>query len=296
MNHPPLTVAKQPSPPSAFTLLEVLVAMAVLSMMMVFMFTLLDRAISTWEIGNRQMEAAQMARVGLNRMASDIEYAFAGVGIAPDLTGSGNFTNVAPFLSSNNPSPNVPGVQAGNLASSPGSDQIYFIGTSGDPTDDIFEKLGYLSAMVINPNGYSFAAGGKYYLFRRSAGDDFHLRNTSSSFPLGGQGAQFIPMVDNCVRMEIQYAATNTGSLTFSDTWASTTNLPAGILVTLVMIDSKAAAKITQMKGTTPLTIQEIDSITNLSVTPPSPEAAILRRGSTTLRRFIPFQNSGSIY
>jgi prepilin-type N-terminal cleavage/methylation domain-containing protein len=284
---------------AGFTLLEILVAVTVLSMMMVFMFTLLGHAISTWEIGNRRMEAAQMARVGLNRMASDLEYAFAGVAVAPNLSGSDSFTNISPIAAFNNASPSIPGVGAGNLASSPGSDQIYFIGTSGDPSNDVFQKLGYVCALVTNPDGYDFAAPLKYYLFRRSrggAGDDFHLRNTSTSLSLGGSGAQFVPLVDNCVRMELQYASTNSGSLAFSDTWTSTTSLPAGILVTLVMIDSKAATKISQSKGTSPLTAEEIDSITNFSLIPPTPEAAILRRGSATMRRFIPFHNSGSIY
>jgi hypothetical protein len=262
---------------------------------MVFMFSLLDRAITTWEIGNRRMEAAQMARVGLSRMASDLEYAFAGIGVAPNLSGAGNFTNVSPLLASNNPSSSrIPGQS--ELTSAPGSDQLFFIGTSGDQTDDIFQKLGYVCALVSDSTGYEFAAARKYYLFRRSGGSDFHLRQTNQLPDLDSNDPTYIPLVDNCVRMELQYASTNSGSLSFSDTWTSTTSLPAGVLVTLVMIDSKAAAKITQMKGTTPLTIQEIDSITNLSITPPTPEAAILRRGSATLRRFIPFQNSGSIY
>jgi type II secretory pathway pseudopilin PulG len=277
---------------SAFTLLEILVAVTVLSLMMVFMFALLDRAISTWEIGNRRMEAAQMARVGLNRIANDFEYAFAGIGVAPNLSGAGNFTNVSPFVAYNNPSTDVPGVLPRDLVPAPGSDQLFFIGTSGDIDEDVFKKLGYVCAFVRNPAGYDFAAGGKYYLFRRSGGSDFHLRQTTTPLPLTTQNFDYIPIVDNCVRLELQYASTNNGNLRFSDTWTSTTSLPAGVLVTLVLIDSKAAAKITKSRGTRrPLSAPEIDSITNLSMNPPSSDAALARRGSVTLRRFIPFQN-----
>jgi type II secretory pathway pseudopilin PulG len=274
----------------AFTILEILVAITILSVMMVFMFTLLDRSIAAWEIGNRRVEAAQATRIGLNRMASDFEYAFAGIGVAPNLPGNGTFTNVAPVLAVDNASASVPGTT--QISSAAGSDQIFFIGTSGNITQDVFEKLGYVCAVVTNPGGYDMAAPGKYYLFRRSGGPDFHLRQTNASFPLNQQNFNYVPIMDNCVRMTLQYASTNTGAFAFSDNWNSTTNLPAGVLVTLVMIDSRAANKISQSKKTTPLTSQEIESITNLTMQPPSPEAAVLRRGATTVRRFIPFQNS----
>ena len=46
----------------AFTLLEMMVAIAVLSLMMVFMFGILGQAISGWEAGGRRMESAQAAQ------------------------------------------------------------------------------------------------------------------------------------------------------------------------------------------------------------------------------------------
>ena len=80
---------------AAFTLLEVLVATAVLALMMAFLFNLLGSSAKLWEIGNKKMEAAQAARVGLNFMASDLKNAFAGN--MTSFTSTGNSTyNITP--------------------------------------------------------------------------------------------------------------------------------------------------------------------------------------------------------
>jgi uncharacterized protein (TIGR02599 family) len=71
---PPTSVLRH-SLVRGFSLLEVLVAMAVLSVMMVFLFNLVAQTMRAWEIGNKQVEATQVARIGLDVMAQNLQSA-----------------------------------------------------------------------------------------------------------------------------------------------------------------------------------------------------------------------------
>ncbi len=276
----------------AFSLLEILVAMAVLTMLMAFMFSLVGSTMRIWEQGNNQVEAAQAARIGLNRMAEDIQNAFA-ASAASSLPAGGTVTSVVPFLARPDAT-SAPGSWAGgNFTPAPGSDQIFGVRSTGN-ADDPFKEFGYLSVFAGAP--WENMRGQRYYLVQHSVSTtgaaDFFLRSPpppSTNWISGGKGHRF-PIIDNCLRLEILYPdPANWGNWT--NNWASQTNLPPGALVTVITIDSRTAERVAQLSGGAPLSGPDISSITNTNAPSPGLQT-VLRNGSVVMRRFIPFRNS----
>ena len=229
-----------------FSLLELLVAMAILSMLMTMMFSLLGGTISLWELGNKRIEAAQTARVGLNIIANDLRRAISDQQISYTTTG-GNKTSTIPFLAASN--------------------SLYGILATGK-TNQPFEEFGY--ACTNNAASNSVMMTNRYYLVRNysgtnsgtNSGSDFYSTNVVAGFE-GTFESQF-PIIENCIKLEFSYANTNSGAVVFANTWASQTNLPAGVLVSVWVLDSRAAEKFSS---------QSPDDLTNRAV---------------RMRRFIP--------
>ena len=247
-----------------FSLLELLVAMAILSMLMTMMFSLLGGTISLWELGNKRIEAAQTARVGLNIIANDLRRAISDQQISYTATG-GNKTSTIPFLAASN--------------------SLYGILATGK-TNQPFEEFGYACTNNAAPN--SVMMTNRYYLVRNysgtNSGSDFYSTNVAAGFE-GTFESQF-PIIENCIKLEFSYANTNSGAVVFTDTWSSQTNLPAGVLVSVWVVDSRTADKIAAINSTA-LSQTQIDSITNAV---PSTDAVgrLLQRGAVRMRRFIP--------
>jgi prepilin-type N-terminal cleavage/methylation domain-containing protein len=245
-----------------FSLLELLVAMAILSMLMTMMFSLLGGTISLWELGNKRIEAAQTARVGLNIIANDLRRAISDQQIS--YTTSGNVTtSVIPFwaVPANAPTKIDLG---GSATIAVGSQQLFGVLATGK-TNQPFEEFGYLCAYLSSDDGTNMA-GNKYYLVRKSstaANANFYLSgNVSTTF--ASDSDVLVPIIENCIKLEFSYADTNSGVVVFSDTWTSQTNLPAGVLVSVWVLDSRTAEKFSS---------QSPDDLTNRAV---------------RMRRFIP--------
>ncbi|MCX6975724.1 MAG: prepilin-type N-terminal cleavage/methylation domain-containing protein [Verrucomicrobia bacterium] len=226
-----------------FSLLELLVAMAILSMLMTMMFSLLGGTISLWELGNKRIEAAQTARVGLNIIANDLRRAISDQQISYTTTGNAT-TNTIPFVAT--------------------STTLYGVLATGK-TNQPFEEFGYTCTKNTDTN--SVMMTNRYYLVRSysgtNSGSDFYFRDTVSAAFAGNPGSQF-PIIENCVKLEFSYANTNSGNVVFENTWTSQTNLPAGILVSVWVLDSRTAEKFSD---------QTPDNLTNRAV---------------RMRRFIP--------
>ena len=291
-----------------FSLLELLVAMAILAMLMTMMFSLLGGTISLWEIGIRRIEAAQTARVGLNIIANDLRRAISDQQISYSASGNAT-TNTIPFWATNNATTVID--LAGSAVNAAGSGQLFGVLATGK-TNQPFEEFGYLCAYLGTDDGTNMA-GNKYYLARKSATGttkaNFYLRgNATTNF--AGDSDVLVPVIDNCVRMEFSYysanCSTTSGNATYSFTSAWTNNLfespsaavragnttiPSyeqlnGILVSVWVLDSKTADKIAAINPSA-LTSTQIDSITN--ATPSTdPVGRLLQRGSVRMRRFIP--------
>lgn len=279
-----------------FTLIEMLVAMAVLTMLMTFMFGLLGSTIRLWEQGNNQVEAAQATRIGLGRMTEDLRGAMAGVGVSVTPSGS-LLTNVVPFFASNNATIVPSGWSSASFACSAGSDQIFGIRGTGDSSDP-YGEFGFFSIFVSATNGVDPMRGSRYYLVRhvvRSANAsttcDFYLRSPGSSWISSASTGQRLPIIDNCIRIQFLYASNNGTGVTWAPTWSSQTNLPLGVLATVITIDSRTAERVAKLNNSTALTAAQIDAVTNSAPTT-DPVSLQLRQNGVVMRRFIPFPNS----
>ena len=147
-----------------FSLLELLVAMAILAMLMTMMFSLLGGTISLWDIGNKRIEAAQTARVGLNMMANDLRRAISDQQISYTSNGTA-ITNTVPFVATNNATTTID--LGGGAVNAAGSGQIFGVLATGK-TNQPFEEFGYLCAYLSSDDGTNMA-GKRYYLVRKSA-------------------------------------------------------------------------------------------------------------------------------
>jgi prepilin-type N-terminal cleavage/methylation domain-containing protein len=291
-------------PSAGFTLLEMLTAIAVLSLMMVFMFNIAGQSVRAWETGGRRMETAQAGRIGMNLLASELRYAFAGVATNSGTNATAVFSNFATFVATNG----LPGETSGSLAAVPGSQSLFFISPVGPHDADggvPFAEIGYLPMFITKRDGYQSMAGGSYSLVRHGFApgstnlnyQDFYGRAgpTTNLVTPGAEPNNRTPLVDNCVRFSLEFASTNggAGSISWTTNWTSQTNLPLGVLVTMLVLDSKSAAKLSQINGLNVLDAATIDKATNDTPLVQSDVAArILREGTTVLRRFVPLVNS----
>ncbi len=302
----------------AFTLLEMLVAMAVVGLMMTFMFNMVAQAIRTWEVGGRRMEGAQAARIGMNYLAQELQFAMAGLRTSrgPDVV------NIIPFLAVPNASV-IPG-DAGRttIAAPANSDQLFFVAPVGAWASDSnaprwlspFGEIGYMT-LFAKSTGVSTMIGQRYYLVRHggrvgaldnafppSANNstlrDFYYRGpNSNSFSTNWitnrtENYNKVPLVDNCYQLKLQYASTNnSGAIVWTTNWPNQTALPIGVLVTMRVLDAKSANRIAALRGDTNLTVQQLEALTNGQVSS-DPVVGILREGTTTLRRFVPLLQS----
>jgi prepilin-type N-terminal cleavage/methylation domain-containing protein len=295
----------KPSPAKrAFSLLEMLVAMAILSLMMVFLFNLVAQTMRAWEGGSKQVEAAQAARIGLEKMAQDLQFALGGSATAPPLTASATGkTNFIPFFSTNNAIQTL-GVPA-SLPLSPSSGQIFAVAPVAEEKNELYE-LGYMSIFVTaaqGGEGYNTMRGRRYFLLRHAVpgtnnaatgrGDFFYANTAPNNQWLtenvqaisDGNQPRRLPLIQNCYQLKFQYASNNNGVLSFSDQWTAGDRLPAGVSVTAKVMDEKTAARIASLRPNGLTAADVADGAT-------SDVARILREGTVEVHRFIPFINA----
>jgi prepilin-type N-terminal cleavage/methylation domain-containing protein len=295
--------------PAAFSLLEMLVAMAVLSIMMAFLFNLVAQTMRAWEGGSRQVEAAQAARLGLETMADDLQFAFGGSAVAPILTAGGaGKTNIVPFFSKNNATDSL-GVPA-ELPLAPSSGQIFAVAPLAS-ADNMFHEVGYMSVYVTRATtgeGYGSMRGRRYYLLRHAVhatnsgatgvGNFFYANALPPNQAAAGQwlseagDAVFnvlsgtrTPLIPNCYQLKLSYASNSGGVLSFSDQWTAADKLPAGVLITAKVMDEKTAARIASLQSNG-LTAADVADGSATTV------GRILREGTVEVHRFVPFVNA----
>jgi len=291
---------------SGFTLLEMLTALAMLALMMVFMFNIAGQSVRAWEVGGRRMEAAQTARIGMDLLASELRYAFAGFATNAGTNSSTVFTNYVPFVVTNG----LPGQAGSDFVPVPGSQSLFFVSSIGphEPQESVpFAEVGYLPTFVAKADGAYNMFGGTYALVRHGASpgrstkdyarfQDFYYRSAPNNTWVTTDSVTTTnrtPIVDNCIRLSLQFASNNSGTVNWTTNWTSPTNLPLGVLVSMVVIDSRSAAKLKQVNGLTVLDAATIDKATNTAVLGANDRAArILREGATVIRRFVPLVNS----
>jgi prepilin-type N-terminal cleavage/methylation domain-containing protein len=285
-------------PCRGFSLLEVLVAMAVLAIMMVFMFNLVAQSTVAWESGSRQIDAAQAARIGLDLMARDLQHA-----VAANMPGGTNNTtpNIAPFFFSGNPGA-IPGESASALKPPPNSAQLFAVAPLAleTATNAPFAEIGFMSVFSALPEGYDVLAGNRYYLLWHSPSlsttgepvSEIYYRKTVDPKWVGNApdtirgDANRMALIDNCYQMQVLFATNDaSGNLKFTPTWTSQESLPAGALITLKVMDRKTAARVAALR---PSGLTAGDVQTNST----TDAGRVLREGTVEVSRFVPFLNS----
>jgi hypothetical protein len=275
--------------------------------MMTFLFNLLGSSAKIWEIGNKKIEAAQAARVGLNIIANDLKNAFAGNMTSYSSNGS-TFYNIAPLIGVDSSNSAITGTLTGDASVALGSDQIFGVRLTSDSSNP-YEQFGYQCVYVTKTNGFDNMRDKRYYLVSQNNPDAFYFRNSSSNSSTwynNSASSQNYPIIDNCIRLKFSYygnqtslsdqiTANGTRSFTTNGTWSAnqtTAHLPLGVLVTISVLDSKTAEKIAAIKGVSALTSDEINN--GLTNPPPSNLSAaerLIAQGSVTMSRFIPFNS-----
>jgi len=269
-------------------------------MMLAFLFNLVGSSAKLWEAGNKKIEAAQAARIGLNFMAIDLKNAFSGNMTSYTSNGTA-INNIAPFMALGNNTTTAMGLEdsVGKGINANGSQQIAGVTlTNNSSIPD--NEFGYMAVFVNDPGGIDPMIGDRYYLVKKvdnvsSTGGDFYFRGNSTA-TWQNSSDDFYPIVDNCIRLKLEYygnSTSSTGTPGWTSTWAPTDRLPLGVLVTLSVLDSKTAIKVNALKNGTALSTVEITN--GLSSSPSatlSPVERLIAQGSVTMSRFIPFNSN----
>ena len=301
---------------SAFTLLEVLVATAVLALMMTFLFNLLGSSAKLWETGNKKIEAAQAARVGLNIIASDLQNAFAGKLVSYNSNGI-PFYNTAPFLGIDSSDSSKNSTLNASLKPAEGSDKLFGILLTNN-SSNAFDQFDYQCVFVDDNDGYLNMRAYRYFLVSQTRNDDFYFSSNNSTTPLSWPGATAgtpSPIIDNCIRLTFRYygnqtllseqtSSNGTRSFTSNGSWTTanttTAHPPLGVLVTITVLDSITAEKIAQLNASLndnkPLSEDDITSGINAALgldnaTTSNDIQRLISQGSETMSRFIPFNS-----
>ena len=280
-------------PKKGFTLVELLVATAILAMMVGLMFSMLSGSMLAFESGNKRIEAAQIARVGLNIIANDLRRAIADQQISYTSNGT-QITNTIPFLAVNTPTDTID--LGGEPVNAEGSQQLFGVLATGK-TNQPFEEFGYICAYLGTDDEAHNLAGKRYYLVRKSSTTteaNFYLQGNATTNFAGGSDA-FSPIVENCIRLELSYPQTNAAgdidtAFGFSKVWTSKSRLPAGVLVSIWVLDSKTATKLAAINSG-PLTALQIGRITN-TADPTDATERLLKQGTVRMQRFIPLNKN----
>ena len=282
-------------PKKGFTLVELLVATAILAMMVGLMFSMLSGSMLAFESGNKRIEAAQIARVGLNIIANDLRRAIADQQISYTSNGT-QITNTIPFLAEDDPAPTDTIDLGGEPVNAEGSQQLFGVLATGK-TNQPFEEFGYICAYLGTDDETHNLAGKRYYLVRKSsttANANFYLQgNATADFAENSDA--FSPIVENCIRLELSYPQTNAAgdidtAFGFSKVWTSKSRLPAGVLVSIWVLDSKTATKLAAINSG-PLTALQIGRITN-TADPTDATERLLKQGTVRMQRFIPLNKN----
>lgn len=244
----------------SFTLVEVLTATAVLSILFSIMFGILQQTSKGWQAANRRVEASQVARLALDQIGSDLENCVAiTAGNLPVPGRDGATTNYAfGFVHADRPNFQTDVVatdslpQSGVNISMP-NDYIFVVTPYGPSismgTGDLCE-VGYVPVYVVRALGYSSVRQGRYVLLRHlplrfsttnttvanaQQVSDF-LVNSSSWFltpklrdglnpQTDGVPRNFFPIVDNLIAFNVDFLHRNPAGtgLLVSSNWGRPT-------------------------------------------------------------------------
>ncbi len=288
---------------AAFTLLEILVALAILSIMMAFLSTMIGSGARLWETGNKRIEATQAARVGLNTIVRELRKGFAGQVTTYKSDGTA-VQNTAPFEAIGTPTDTL-GLEGG-ASNAEGSQQLRAVVSTGDPADP-YKEIG-LMCVHLGSGGYGAMEGGRYYCVLAQpydAAEETYDGNFFQQTPAPwafapSEEENFLPLVDNCIRLTFRYYGNqNTDDPDDPPAWTAAGwspqnpagRPPLGVLVTLTVLDSRSAEKVDALTSGAALSDADISGgITAAQAGNPANNIQrLVAQGAVTMSRFIPF-------
>ena len=282
--------------PAGFTLVEILSATAILSVMFTIMFGILQQTSIGWQAANRKVEASQAARLALEQIGNDLENCVVVVQTNVALPGTTRRTNYAFGFVHSNRTSSFPGLQNGAVISQP--NDLIFVTTpysaSGTMGAGDLSESGYIPIYISATTNISGIRRGRYALLRHMPMTNASITDSSAYLPVGdfftnnsrweqtptlsGGALNFNPLVDHCVRFQIRFLYTNNlGALVYADSWGrpSTTvaggwaNLPGGASpglplaaeITLGVLDERSSERIYRLTQGRGLNAQQIGAI-----------------------------------
>jgi len=308
----------------SFTLVEILAATGILSILMTIMFGILQQTSAGWQAANRRVEASQVARLALDQIASDLENCVAVAQTNVSVPGVNTPRNYAyGFVHSNAPEMNQPWL-ANSINISRPNDYIFVV-TPYAPsltlgTGDLCE-VGYIPIFVASQTGFSTMRGGRYVLLRHmplqyASGNttvtnaqplnDFLTAATSwETTPAGVSTTNRLPFVDNCLKFQVEFFYTNAsgvlftnaswGRPTISGTWAGNPagvqGLPLGAVITMCVVDERTAERIWRVRGMNALDLPEKEGIPTNWMAVRADLRSTLQGSVLTFQRRIYFKN-----
>lgn len=312
---------------ASFTLVEILAATGILSVLFTIMFGILQQTSRGWQAANRRVEASQAARMALDQIASDLENCVAVAQGNVELP-SGRTANLAyGFVHSNAPAMNQPWLETSINISRP-NDYIFVV-TPYAPSlalgsADLCE-VGYIPIFVGTSSGWSTMRGGRYVLLRHmplqfSSGGTASVSNAQprndfignasrwETTPTGVDTTNRLPFVDNCIKFDVRFFYTDTnGVLRTNTSWGRPTvsgstvawagnptgadGLPLGAVIQMCVIDDRTAERIWRVRGMTALDLAEKEGIpTNWMAVRPDLRST-MQESVLTFERRIYFKN-----
>lgn len=314
-----------------FTLVEILAATAILSVMFTIMFGILQQTSKGWQAANRRVEASQVARLAMDQISADLENCVAISTNNVVVPGLSTTTNYAyGFVHADAPGMNQSWLPTSINISRP--NDFIFVVTPYPPsqnlgTGDLCE-VGYIPVFVATSQGFSTMRGGRYYLLRHApltngtttAGtaasvtnaqpvNDF-LTNSAAweTTPTGVDTANRLPFVDNCLKFSVRFIYTNTAGQRFTNnTWGRPdtnvaggwANLPPGAqpglplaaIIQMCVVDERTAERIWRIRGMTALDMPEKEGIPTNWAAVRSDLRSTLQESVLTLERTVYFKN-----
>jgi prepilin-type N-terminal cleavage/methylation domain-containing protein len=212
-------------PVGAFTLLELLVAMAVLSLLVVVLMSMVDSATKLWKANENRVESFREARAAINLIASDLKVAFAS-------TNTNYFTtNIAP-----------------EFGASPSDGSVFFVAALPPNAQDEGSSYGDLCQvgyfLKFGKSGLGSAQQDTYGLYRYFKESNATFTNLANSTPLFEHSTAGVELLArNISFFKVNcYSTDAAGTIT---PWVKSTNnpVPNFVEIQLVAYNNDAAKR-----------------------------------------------------
>ena len=325
-------MSRAPRLSASFTLIEILAAITILTILFTIMFGILQQVSVGWQAANRRVEASQAARLALEQIAQDLENCVVSAYPQTTVPGTNGPVSYAFGFFHMRSSGSLGWLHNEVNASAP--NDLIFVATpnassQGAVTGDLWEA-GYIPVFVARSGGLNNMREGRYNLVRHfpatnvNSGPVVGLRpltdfmtnsypNPATNWwctPTSLTTTHRLPIVDNCIRFHIRFVSSNNPSQTFPEwgrpviqgnavVWDGNpaiqpTGLPMAADISMTVMDEKTAERLYRIQGRTVLNPQVLANIpTNMAALPENIRNA-LQGGLITFNRRVYFKSPGN--